>query len=134
MARSEKSENKNRVLGLDIGNGYGYVSLLESPKNDPIPLLPASLSTQGMPTTAYVLPPDGEQIDVFSEGRAAEQTPEIHSSWCMRQKPACRNSHLRFRELRDRYRQGTFMRQQHMICLCWQKRSLQIKVFHQFIM
>ena len=73
MARSEKSENKNRVLGLDIGNGYGYVSLLESPKNDPIPLLPASLSTQGMPTTAYVLPPDGEQIDVFSEGRAAEQ-------------------------------------------------------------
>ena len=54
MARSEKSENKNRVLGLDIGNGYGYVSLLENPKNDPIPLLPASLSTQGMPTTAYV--------------------------------------------------------------------------------
>ena len=51
MARSEKSENKNRVLGLDIGNGYGYVSLLENPKNDPIPLLPASLSTQGMPTT-----------------------------------------------------------------------------------
>ena len=43
MARSEKSENKNRVLGLDIGNGYGYVSLLENPKNDPIPLLPASL-------------------------------------------------------------------------------------------
>ena len=30
MARSEKSENKNRVLGLDIGNGYGYVSLLET--------------------------------------------------------------------------------------------------------
>lgn len=48
MARSEKSENKNRVLGLDIGNGYGYVSLLENPKNDPIPLLPASLSTQGI--------------------------------------------------------------------------------------
>lgn len=73
MARSEKSENKNRVLGLDIGNGYGYVSLLENPKNDPIPLLPASLSTQGMPTTAYVKPPNGEQIDVFSDGRAAEQ-------------------------------------------------------------
>ena len=132
MARSEKSENKNRVLGLDIGNGYGYVSLLESPKNDPIPLLPASLSTQGMPTTAYVLPPDGEQIDVFSEGRAAEQKYARNPQQLVY--AACRNSHLRFRELRDRYRQGTFMRQQHMICLCWQKRSLQIKVFHQFIM
>ena len=26
-----------------------------------------------MPTTAYVKPPNGEQIDVFSDGRAAEQ-------------------------------------------------------------
>ena len=27
MARSEKSENKNRVLGLDIGNGYAQTDL-----------------------------------------------------------------------------------------------------------
>ena len=88
MARSEKSENKNRVLGLDIGNGYGYVSLLESPKNDPIPLLPASLSTQGMPTTAYVLPPDGEQIDVFSEGRTEIRQKSTAVGVCGKNPPA----------------------------------------------
>ena len=42
------------ILGCDIGNGFGYVSLLQQQAGDPLPLLPSKyqLSNLGMPTTA----------------------------------------------------------------------------------
>lgn len=61
------------ILGCDIGNGFGYVSLLQQQAGDPLPLLPSKyqLSNLGMPTTAYVTPPDGAPIVVFQKGKAA---------------------------------------------------------------
>lgn len=58
------------ILGCDIGNGFGYVSLLQQQAGDPLSLLPSKyqLSDLGMPTTAYVTPPDGAPIVVFQEG------------------------------------------------------------------
>lgn len=69
------SENQRYVLGCDIGNGYGYISLLSDPKADPMPLFPNNykLSNMGMPTTAYIVPPDGNEIEVFSNGKPAEE-------------------------------------------------------------
>lgn len=39
------------ILGCDIGNGFGYVSLLQQQAGDPLPLLPSKyqLSNLGMP-------------------------------------------------------------------------------------
>lgn len=64
------------ILGCDIGNGYGYVSLLQHPDADPMPLFPSKyrLSDLGMPTTAYITPPAGDPIVVFQKGKAAERT------------------------------------------------------------
>lgn len=64
------------ILGCDIGNGYGYVSLLQHPDADPMPLFPSKyrLSDLGMPTTAYITPPTGEPIVVFQKGKAAERS------------------------------------------------------------
>ena len=40
------------ILGCDIGNGFGYVSLLQQQAGDPLSLLPSKyqLSDLGMPT------------------------------------------------------------------------------------
>lgn len=70
------TNEKKYILGCDIGNGFGYISLLSNPKADPIPLFPvkySDLTKNGMPTTAYVLPPTGEDIEVFRNGKAAEK-------------------------------------------------------------
>lgn len=66
---------KRYVLGCDIGNGYGYISLLCDYKSDPMPLFPSSykLADAGMPTTAYVVPPRGDFIHVFDNGKSAEE-------------------------------------------------------------
>lgn len=68
------SEDKKYILGCDIGNGYGYVSLLINENEDPVPLFPNKygLTGIGMPTAAYVAPPDGKEIIVFKEGKTAE--------------------------------------------------------------
>lgn len=65
------------ILGCDIGNGFGFVSLLQEVNSDPFPMFPAKykLTPLGMPTSAYIAPPDGTKIEVFcfkkSGGRAA---------------------------------------------------------------
>ena len=68
------TDRKKLILGCDIGNGYGYISVLTDSKRDPMPLFPNKydLANIGMPTTAYVMPPSGEQIEVFKGGKAAE--------------------------------------------------------------
>lgn len=68
------NEDKKYVLGCDIGNGYGYVSLLMNENEDPVSLFPNKygLTGIGMPTTAYVTPPDGKEIIVFKNGKTAE--------------------------------------------------------------
>ena len=58
-------DDEKYILGLDIGNGYGYASVVQNPNTDPIPLLPASLANLGMSTVAYVEAPSGEHIEVF---------------------------------------------------------------------
>ncbi|MCR4642135.1 MAG: Hsp70 family protein [Lachnospiraceae bacterium] len=63
------------VFGCDIGNAYGYISLLTDPAKDPRSCFPAiyekyGLDRIGMPTSAYISPPDGKTIEVF-DGRPA---------------------------------------------------------------
>ena len=60
------------VFGCDIGNGFGYISILNDVNKDPQPMFPSKykLEAVGMPTSAYIAPPDGTKIEVF-EGRAA---------------------------------------------------------------
>ena len=66
--------DKKYVLGCDIGNGYGYVSLLMDENKDPVTLFPNKygLAGIGMPTAAYVIPPDGKEMVVFKDGKSAE--------------------------------------------------------------
>ena len=58
----------NDIFGCDIGNGYGYISVLENENTDPVVLLPSKISKEGMPTSAYVA--SSSEIEVFS-GRSA---------------------------------------------------------------
>ena len=59
-------EVKKRILGIDIGNGFGFASVLLEKNQDPLPMIPAQYKlNQGMPTTAYVTPPTGSPIEVF---------------------------------------------------------------------
>lgn len=58
----------NDIFGCDIGNGYGYISVLENENTDPVVLLPSKIPKEGMPTSAYVA--SGSKIEVFS-GRSA---------------------------------------------------------------
>ncbi len=64
----------DEVFGCDIGNGFGYISLLEIENSDPRPMFLANATYQlekiGMPASAYISPPDGNEIDVF-DGKAA---------------------------------------------------------------
>ncbi len=68
------SNERKYILGCDIGNGYGYISVLQDSEADPRPLLPVrgGLAKIGMPTAAYVVPPDGDEIEVFRNGKPAE--------------------------------------------------------------
>ena len=63
---------RKEVFGCDIGNGFGYISVLKDVSRDPLPMFPSKyrLDAVGMPTSAYIVPPDGANIEVF-EGRAA---------------------------------------------------------------
>ncbi len=72
---SEINTKNKYILGCDIGNGYAYVSLLLDSEQDPLPLFPAryQLSSLGMPTTAFITPPSGNLIEVFSKGKSAEE-------------------------------------------------------------
>lgn len=62
------------VLGCDIGNGFGYTSLLIDSNGDPMPMFPGAynLSNIGMPTATYVAPPDGKEMVTFKDGKSAE--------------------------------------------------------------
>ncbi len=67
---------KKEIWGCDIGNAFGYISLLNSESSDPESSFPAvypRLEKIGMPTAAYIASPDGKTItiEVF-DGRAAE--------------------------------------------------------------
>ena len=68
-------KEKQLILGCDIGNGYGYVSILLNSEKDPLPLIPTvyGIANFGMPTTAYITPPKGEPIEVFQNGKSAEE-------------------------------------------------------------
>ena len=58
---------KAAIFGCDIGNGFGYISLLQNEAHDPTPMLPSKYGLfSGMPTAAYVTPPNGEPIEVFN--------------------------------------------------------------------
>lgn len=68
------SKEKRLVLGCDIGNGFGYTSLLANSNEDPMPMFPGSynLSSIGMPTATYIAPPDGKEMVTFKDGKPAE--------------------------------------------------------------
>lgn len=63
---------RKEVFGCDIGNGFGYISVLKDVNRDPLPMFPSKykLDAVGMPTSAYIAPPDGANIEVF-DGRSA---------------------------------------------------------------
>lgn len=58
MEERTKCSAGEAIYGVDVGNGYGKVSVLQEENADPMNLLPDSLLA-GMPSTAYVAP-DGE--------------------------------------------------------------------------
>lgn len=71
------SEKSNLIYGCDIGNGFGYISLMEEDsRSEPVtmfPVLPGLNVNEGMPTAAYLTPPDGKNILVFSkQGKSAD--------------------------------------------------------------
>lgn len=68
------TKEKRLVLGCDIGNGFGYTSLLISSNEDPMPMFPGAynLSDIGMPTATYIAPPDGKEMVTFKDGKPAE--------------------------------------------------------------
>lgn len=68
------SKEKRLVLGCDIGNGFGYTSLLANANEDPMPMFPGkyNLSSIGMPTATYIAPPDGKELVTFKDGKPAE--------------------------------------------------------------
>lgn len=68
------TKEKRLVLGCDIGNGFGYASVLFNSNEDPMPMLPGSynLSNIGMPTATYIAPPDGKEMVTFKDGKPAE--------------------------------------------------------------
>lgn len=55
MAENNNVPITGEILGVDVGNGYGKVSILLKRDADPLYLLPDSLRA-GMPSTAYVAP------------------------------------------------------------------------------
>lgn len=68
------TKEKRLVLGCDIGNGFGYTSLLINSNEDPMPMFPGAynLSNIGMPTATYIVPPDGKEMVTFKDGKPAE--------------------------------------------------------------
>ncbi len=68
------TKEKRLVLGCDIGNGFGYTSLLINSNEDPMPMFPGAynLSNIGMPTATYIAPPDGKEMVTFKDGKPAE--------------------------------------------------------------
>lgn len=68
------TKEKRLVLGCDIGNGFGYTSLLTNADEDPMPMFPGTynLSNIGMPTATYISPPEGKEMVTFKDGKPAE--------------------------------------------------------------
>lgn len=60
----------NDIFGCDIGNGFGYISVLDKENADPYTCFPpsAKISNEGMPTSAYIA--SRNEIEVF-KGRSA---------------------------------------------------------------
>lgn len=52
------------AYGSDIGNAYGFLSIVTKEELDALPMLPAQIDRIGMPTIAYVTPPAGKPIYV----------------------------------------------------------------------
>ncbi len=74
-SKSPANDKGNDVFGCDIGNGFAFLSVLKERMSDPVPMFPAKykLDNVGMPTSAYIAPPDGAAIEVFSGRPAYEQ-------------------------------------------------------------
>ena len=67
------NEEHKDIFGCDIGNGYGYISLLIDQAKDPVAMFPTNqdhLDKMGMRSSAYIVPPDGKNIEVY-DGRTA---------------------------------------------------------------
>ena len=70
------------ILGFDIGNEYGCVSLIVDRNKDPMIMFPPpyKLNKYGMPTTAYLVPPKADEIIVFNKRPASDlykRSPEL---------------------------------------------------------
>ena len=68
------------VYGVDIGNKFAYAAVAEGLEKDPLPMMPDDHLRVGIPTEAYVAPPDGAQIQVYPRkkgGRAAHRVKTV---------------------------------------------------------
>lgn len=68
---AEEQKRATPILGCDIGNGFAYVSVLETQQSDPLPLLQNSLAGEGMPSAAFVPAEEQEPIQVYDLRRGA---------------------------------------------------------------
>jgi len=70
-------EKPREVYGCDIGNGFGFISILDENGKDPVVMLPAMADLnvkEGMPAAAFITPPSGDPITVFGlNGDRAEK-------------------------------------------------------------
>lgn len=52
------------AYGSDIGNAYAFLSVVTQEELDALPMIPVQIDRLGMPTIAYVTPPEGSPIYV----------------------------------------------------------------------
>lgn len=76
MAKNEKPDKP--ITGCDIGNAFGYASIARGMNDDPLPLMPDALGASGMPTDAFVAPPEGKEIRVYPPDKVGmRKHPEL---------------------------------------------------------
>ena len=64
------------AYGADVGNGNGYLAVLTIPEQDAQPMIFSTRdldANEGMPTAAYVTPPEADPILVFDPQKGAAQ-------------------------------------------------------------
>lgn len=80
MEKRTNGSAREVIFGVDVGNGYGKVSVLQKEDADPMILLPDSLLA-GMPSTAYVAP-NGEIAVYRARKRPSRAVEAVKTKLC----------------------------------------------------
>ncbi len=79
----EKKNHGAEAFGCDIGNGFGFISVLEKETQRAVSMFPEKYRNlrEGLPTIAHIVPPNGETVEIFDFAhgcaqRATRRNPE----------------------------------------------------------